>query len=96
MGFSQTVGMEALQINRCLLPATRQEARQDLFFKHTIQFAGNTGSEIKSRFANSHREAAGGADGVVDHFCPGGEQGLLAVVWRHDTATLAEAFLHPS
>src|SRR5262245_44864124 len=94
VGFPQTIGMEPLQINRCLLSAASQEPRQDLLLKHTIQFTGHTGGEIEARFADVDSEAAGGADRVVDHFCPSREQRLFAVIRRHETAALAKTFFH--
>ena len=55
---------------------------------------GTPGREEEARAADVEREAAGGADRVVDDLRRGGQHRLLAVVRRHDAAALGEEVLH--
>ena len=87
--------MEALQIDRGLHAALREEPRNDLLLEHAAQLARNAGREEEPRLADVEREAAGGADRVVEHLGAGGQHGLLPVVGRHHAAAPLEIRFHP-
>ena len=57
---------------------------------------GTPGREEEARLADVEREAAGGADRIVEQLGAGGQHGLLAVVGRHHAAAPAEELLHPA
>ena len=80
--------MEALEVDRRRRAAARQQARDDLLLQHAAQLARHAGREEEARLADVEREAAGGADRIVDHLGRGGQHRLLAVVGRHDAAAL--------
>src|SRR5215472_6192553 len=52
MRFAETIGMKALQMDRRWRAATREHARDDLFFEHAAQFARHAGCEKEPRLAD--------------------------------------------
>jgi hypothetical protein len=92
--FAQAVRVKALQVDDGLQPALGEEARDDLFFEHATELARDAGSEEEARLADVEGEAAGGADGVVDHLRGDRQHGLLPVVGRHGAAAPAEEVFH--
>ena len=94
MRLAEPVGMKALQADRGLHAAFRQQARDDLLLQHAAQFARHAGGEEKPRLADIDRETAGGADRVVEDLGARRQHRLLPVVRRHDPAAAAEEFLH--
>src|SRR5215470_17896407 len=80
VGLAEPVGVEALEADRGLLAAPREQTGDDLLLEHATQLARHAGREEEARLADVEREAARGADGVVEDLRGGGEHGLLAVV----------------
>ena len=94
MRFAEPVGVKALQLDRRLGAAAREEARDDLLFQHAAQFARHAGGEEEARLADIHRKAAGGADRVVEDLGGHRQHRLFLVVGRHDPAAALEERLH--
>ena len=95
MGFAEPVGMKPLQVDRRLLAAPGEKARDHLLVEHAVQLARHARREEEARLADVEREAAGGADRVVDDLGARRQHRLLAVVGRHHAAAAAEQCLHP-
>ena len=74
--------------------AAGEQARDHLLLQHAAQFARHAGREEEAGTANVEREAARGADRVIDDLGGGWQHCLLAVVRRHDAAALGEEPLH--
>ena len=91
---AEAVGMESLEEDRRRCAAARQQARDHLLLQHAVKLARHARGEEEPCLADIEREAAGGADRVVDDLRAGGQHGLLAVVRRHDAAALGEEVLH--
>ena len=94
MRLAEPIGMKALQMDRGRRSSARQEARDDLLFEHAVQLARHSGGEEKPSLADVEREAAGGADRVVEDLGGGRQHRLLRVVRRHDPVAAAEEILH--
>ena len=90
MRFAEPVGVEALELDRGLRAAAGEQARDDLLLQHPAQLARHAGGEEEPRVADIHREAAGGADRVVEHLRVDRQHRLLAVVGRHDAVAAGE------
>ena len=94
VGLAEAIGVKALELDRRLQPALGEQPRDDLLLQHALELAWHAGREEEARAADVQREAAGGADRVVDHLGGGGQHGLLAVVGRHHAAATPEEILH--
>ena len=92
---AEPVGVEPLQVDHRLHAALGEEPRDDLLLEHAPQLARNARREEEARAADVEREAARGADRIVDHLRGGGQHGLLPVVGRHHAAAPLEEVLHP-
>ena len=92
---AEPIRVEALQEDRRLQAALRQEPRDDLLLEHATELARHPGGEEEAGPADVEREAARGADRVVDDLCGDGQHGLLPVVGRHHAAAPAEELFHP-
>jgi hypothetical protein len=90
----EAVGVEALEEDGPGQARLGEQARDDLLLQHPAELARHAGGEVEARPPDVHREAAGGADRVVDHLGGGGQHGLLAVVGRHRPAPALEEVLH--
>src|SRR5207247_417136 len=86
--------MEALEMDRRLQAALGEQSRDDLLLEHALELAWHAGREIEACLADVQREAASGADGIVDDFGGRGQHGLLAVVRRHHPAAPTEEGFH--
>src|SRR2546428_134067 len=95
MRFAEPVRMEPLQHDGRLHAALREESWDDLLLEHPMELAWHPRGEEEAGLADVEREAAGRADRVVDHFCGGGQHGLLPVVGWHHAAAPAEELFHP-
>ena len=94
MQFAEPIGMEPLQVDHTRASAARQQARDDLLFEHAKQLARHAWGEEKPRLADVEREAAGGADRIVEDLGADRQHRLLAVIRRHDPVAPAEEILH--
>ena len=83
VGLTETVRVEALQEDGCGCAGAGEDAGDDLLFQHAPQFPRHARGEEEAGFADVHREAASGADRVVDHLGGRGQHRLLDVVRRH-------------
>ena len=76
------------------VPVFAQQPRNDLLFEHAPHLARHARREEEARLADVHREAARGADGIVEHLGAGRQHRLLPVVRRHHAAAAREEVLH--
>ncbi len=86
--------MKALQVDHCLDAAALEQGGDDLLLEHASKLARHAGGEEEARVADVEREAAGGADRIVDDLAGCRQHRLLAVVRRHHAAAAVEVFLH--
>jgi hypothetical protein len=69
--------------------------RHHLFLEHPAQLARHPRREKEARLADVEGEAAGRADGIVEHLRRRRQHRLLAVVRRHDAAAALKKPFHP-
>src|SRR5512138_3116784 len=94
MRLADPVRMEALQEDRSLVAATREQPRDDLLVEHAMQLARNAWREKEARLADVVREPAGRTDRIVEHLRTRREHRLLAVARWHDASPALEEILH--
>ena len=92
---AEPVGVEPLEMDHRLHAALGEDPRDHLLLEHAPQLARDARREEEAGAADVEREAARGADRIVDHLRGGGQHGLLHVVGRHDAAAPLEEVLHP-
>ena len=73
---------------------TLANTRQDLFFDHHFKFGRYARSKEHQAAIEPYGKTAGGTNRVIDKFGAGRNFRLLAVAWRHHTATLGKKALH--
>src|SRR5262249_51683858 len=64
---AEAVRVEALEMDHRLQSALGQEPRDDLLLEHALELARHAGREEEAGSADVEREAARGADRIVDH-----------------------------